>query len=117
MYKLLSANGTDLRDPDGTYQLSKKDITNEYEGEDGHTILEIIRQGVVSGSVTYKGLTTDMLKTIISSLTTVTTFTLYDPMQDAVIEIEAKVSGISVNKVHHKGDTSVWSLSFKIDEL
>ncbi len=117
MFKLLSVNGTNLRDPDGSYNLSKTDIVNEYEGEDGRKTLEIIRQNVISGSVTYKGLTPSMMKTIVSSLSTVTNFVLYDPIKDEVVEIEAKVSNIKTSKIHHKNSLSVWSLSFDIDEL
>lgn len=117
MYKLLSVNGTNLRDPDGSYNLSKKDIINEYEGEDGRKTLEVIRQNVISGNVTYKGLTSSMMKIIVSSLSTVTNFVLYDPTKDATVEIEAKVSNIKTSKVHHKNNLSVWTLSFDIDEL
>jgi hypothetical protein len=51
------------------------------------------------------------------ALTTVTVFRLYDPMADSVKDVTAKVSSVQVKKVHHRHDVSVWSSSFKIDEL
>ena len=117
MYKLLSANGTDLLDPEGSYQLSKNDIVNEYEGENGRKTIEIVRQNVISGSVSYKGLTASMLKKIMDSLSLVTNFVLYDPSKEALVEIEARVSNIKANKIYHRDNISFWSLSFNIDEL
>lgn len=117
MYKIITANGVSFTDPEGSFTLSKTDDVNEYKGEDGHSIIEIIRQNVISASVSYNALTVEQLKTMSKALTTVTVFRLYDPMTDSVIDVTARVSSIQVKKVHHRNDVSVWSLSFKIDEL
>lgn len=117
MYKLLTVNGTDLRDPDGSLEISKKDLVNEYEGEDGRKTLEIVRRNIISGSVSYSGLTVSMLKEIMDSLSTLTTFVIYDPMIDDTVEIEARVSNVSTKKLCHQNNVSVWTLSFNFDEL
>lgn len=117
MYKIITANGTSFTDPEGNFTLSKDDDVNEYKGEDGHTIIEIVRQNVISASVSYNALTVEQLKIMSEALTTVTTFTLYDPMTDSTIDVTARVSSVQVKKVHHRNDVSVWSLSFKIEQL
>ena len=43
MYKIITANGVDFVNPEGDFTLSKTDDVNEYKGEDGHCIVEIIR--------------------------------------------------------------------------
>ena len=117
MYKIITANGVSFTDPEGSFTLSKTDNVNEYEGEDGYKIIEIIRQNVISASVSYNALTVEQLKTMSEASTTVTVFRLYNPMTESVIDVTARVSSIQVKKVHHRNDVSVWSLSFKIDEL
>lgn len=117
MYKIITANGVDFVNPEGDFTLSKTDDVNEYKGEDGHCIVEIIRQNVISASVSYNALTVEQLKTMSEALTTVTNFKLYDAMTDSVIDVIARVSSVQVKKVHHRHEVSVWSLSFNIDEL
>jgi hypothetical protein len=117
VYKIITANGVDFVNPEGDFTLSKTDDVNEYKGEDGHCIVEIIRQNVISASVSYNALTVEQLKTMSEALTTVTNFKLYDAMTDSVIDVTARVSSVQVKKVHHRHKVSVWSLSFKIDEL
>ena len=117
MYKIITANGVDFVNPEGDFTLYKTDDVNEYKGEDGHCIVEIIRQNVISASVSYNALTVEQLKTMSEALTTVTNFKLYDAMTDSVIDVTARVSSVQVKKVHHRHEVSVWSLSFKIDEL
>lgn len=117
MYKIITANGVEFTDPEGDFTLSKTDDVNEYKGEDGHCIVEIIRQNVISASVSYNALTVEQLKTMYEALTTVTNFKLYDAMTDSVVDVTARVSSVQVKKVHHRHEVSVWSLSFNIDEL
>ena len=117
MYKIINANGVEFTDPEGSFTLSKTDKVNEYEGEDGRKTIEIIRQNQISASVSYKGLTVEQLKTMSEALSTVTTFLLYDALTGKQKQVIAKVSSVKVTKVYHKGDLSVWSLTFDIDEL
>lgn len=117
MYKIITANGISFKDPEGSFSLTKSDKINEYEGEDGHKTVESIRTDVISASVTYKGLTVEQLQTMCQALTTVTTFILFDATTNSQRQVTATVKDIKVNKVYHKNDLSVWSLSFDIAEL
>lgn len=117
MYKILSANGVEFTDPEGSFTLSKSDVVNEYEAENGHTTVEIVRSGKISASVSYSGLTVQNLKTMSESLGTVTTFMIYDALTDSRKEVQARVSNVKVQKVFHKNNLSVWGLSFDIAEL
>lgn len=117
MYKILTANGVEFKDPEGSFTLTKADKFNVYEGEDGHKTVETIRDDLISASVSYKGLTVEQLKTMSEALKTVTTFLLFDALTGTQRLVTGTVKSIKVNKVYHKNDLSVWSLSFDIDEL
>lgn len=117
MYNLLAIGDFVLKDPEGSFNIQSNDVVNEYKGEDGHKTIEVIRNGQISGSVSYKGLTAEQLKEICDHLGAVTHFQMFNVLTNAVIEITARVSGVKAKKIHHKGEVSVWSLSFNIDEL
>lgn len=117
MYRIINANGVDFRNPEGTFSLTKADKFNVYEGEDGHKTVESVRSDVISASVSYKGLTVDEVTEMCEALTTVTTFLIFDATTNTQRTITASVESIKVDKVYHKNDLSVWSLSFKIEEL
>ena len=117
MYKLISANGVDFIDPEGTFTLSRSDVANEYETEDGRTTVEVVRSSKLSASVSYNGVKAERLREMAAALTTVTTFQIYDALTDSQREVKARVSNIKAQKVHHRHDLSLWSLSFDLDEL
>lgn len=117
MYKLLSINDVPIKDPEGSFIISREDKYNEYEGENGHKTIEIIRSNVINISVSYKGLTAKQLKNIVSLLNIVTTFTLFDPATEEQKEITGLVDNMKTSKVYYKNGVSVWSLSFEIKEL
>lgn len=117
MYKLLSINSVILPTPEGNFTLSKNDKYNQYEGEDGSKTVEVIREGIISASVSYKGLTEEMLKRIIDAITLVSRVVIYNPMTKSTKTVTAKITGISTKKVCYRNNISVWSLSFNIEEL
>ena len=117
MYKILSANGVEFTDPEGSFTLSKSDVVNEYEAENGHKTVEIVRSGKVSASASYTGLPVAQVKTIAETLKPVTTFRIYDALSDTRKDITARVTNVKVQKVFHKNDLSVWGLSFDLEEL
>jgi hypothetical protein len=117
MHKLLEINGVALPDPEGSFSLEKEDKYNEYEGENGEKTVEIIRENIISGNVSYKGLTAKEVKKIMNAITLVSTVKVYDPGSDALKEITAKITGVKHDKKFYKNDVSVWSLSFKLEEL
>lgn len=117
MYKLMTVNGVDLPDPEGTFDISLNDKYNMYEGEDGSKTVEVIREGVLCCNVTYNGLLENKLKEIKNALKIVSRIVIYDPMSVSTKEITAKITDIKTQKIHHKNGISVWSLSFSIEEL
>lgn len=117
MYKLLEVNGVILPDPEGNYDISLGEKFNEYEGEDGSKTIEVIREGMINCNVSYKGLHAEKVKEIQDALKIVSTVVVFDPTSDSTKEITAKITDVKTQKKHHKNNISVWSLSFKIEEL
>lgn len=117
MYKLLKINTVELPDAEGDFTIHKKDKFNEYETEDGRTTVEVVRQGIISLSVSFNGLTEVMVKTICDAITLVSTVEVFDPALGQTKEITAKVTDVKTKKVWFKNNVSVWSLSFSVDEL
>lgn len=117
MYKLLKVNGVSLPKPEGDYSISKKDKYNEYEGEDGNSTVEVIRQGIISLSVSYNYVTEKHLKEMADALKLVSEVEIFDPTQQKIRKITAKISGIKTKMIYYKNGISIWSLSFDVDEL
>ena len=117
MYKLLSVNGVSLPQPEGDYTLSKNDKYNEYEGEDGTTTVEVIRQGIISLAVSYSHVTEKNLKEIMDAIKLVSSVEVFDPTQQKVRKITAKITGIKTKMFYYKNGISVWTLAFNVDEL
>lgn len=117
MFKLLKINNIELPDPEGTFTVGKRDKFNEYETEDGKTTVEVVRQGIISLSVSFNGLTEAMVKRICDAITLVSTVEVFDPAIGKTKEITAKVTDIKTKKIWFKNNVSIWSLSFNVDEL
>lgn len=98
MYKLLTINGVQLPKPEGDFSISLKDKYNEYEGEDGTATVEVIRQGILSLSVSFNGLPEDYLKTIVDAITLVSSVVIYNPMKMEMQTMTAKITGIKSKK-------------------
>lgn len=117
MYKLLTINGVSLPKPEGDFTLSLNDKYNEYEGEDGTSTVEVIRQGILSLSVSFNGLPEEYLKMIVDAITLVSSVVIYNPMKMGVQTVTARITGIKTKKIWYQNNRSLWSLSFDIDEL
>ena len=117
MLKLLTINDVELPDAEGAFSVSQETKLSEYEGENGVKTVEVIREDILSGNVSYKGLTAEKVKEIVYAITTVSSVKIYDAARDALREVNALISGVSYDKKFYKNDVSVWSLSFKIEEL
>ena len=113
MLKLLTINDVELPDAEGAFSVSQETKLSEYEGENGVKTVEVIREDILSGNVSYKGLTAEKVKEIVNAITTVSAVKIYDALR----EVNALISGVSYDKKFYKNDVSVWSLSFKIEEL
>ncbi len=117
MYKLITINGVSLPKPEGEYSITKKDKYNVYEGEDGTSTVEVIRQGIISLSVSYNYVTEKHLKEITDAIRLVSSVEIYDPTLKMIRTINAKVTGVKTKMLYYKNGISIWSLAFDIDEL
>ncbi len=117
MYKLLTINGVPLPKPEGGFTITKKDKYNEYEGEDGSSTVEVIRQGILSLSVSYNYITEQHLKNVTDAIRLVSQVKVYDPAIRATRTLTAKITGLKTKMLYYKNDIFVWTLSFNLDEL
>ena len=117
MYNLLNINGVELPEPKGSFSLAKRDVYNEYTGEDGSKTIEEIVCGKIEGSVAYNSLMQTQIARITAAITLVSECLVYDPATGHRVTISAKITGIKSNKIYHANNLSAWSLSFTVTEL
>ena len=115
MHSLLTINGVDFSTPEGSYDVKYSSTTNEYEGENGKKTVEIIREDVVSISVSYNGMTEEQLNILHTALTTVCTVVFYK--KGVKTTAKMKLSDVSTPKKYYKHGLSVWGMSFSLEEL
>lgn len=115
MYDLLTINGAVFPTPEGSFVISKEDITQDHESDAGTTVIEVIREGVFSIGVAYNGLIEANMDALCRKLYTVNTviFT-YDGFQHIK---QMKLEGLQKTKVAFRHGVSVWALSFSLKEL
>lgn len=115
MYDLLTINGVVFPTPEGSFVISKEDITQDYTSDAGTTVIEIIREGVFSIDVSYNGLIEHKMDALCRKLSTVNTviFT-YDGFQHIK---QMKLEGLQKTKVAFRHGVSVWALRFNLKEL
>lgn len=117
MLKLLTINDIEIPDPEGSLSIKKDDKYNEYEGEDGVKTIEVIRENIISGNVSYKGLTADQVTKIVEAIKLVSAVKIYDPGINETRDIKALIKDVKYDKKCYKNGVSVWSLSFTVEEL
>lgn len=115
MYDLLKINNVTFPLPEGGFDISYEDITNDYEADDGKKVVEVIRSDVAKISVSYNGLLEAKVNTLIAALQTVSTVAFL--RKGTVQSCKMKVSNIKTAKVWYKNNISAWSLSFDLQEI
>ena len=115
MYDLLKINNVTFPLPEGGFDVEYTDITNDYEADDGKTVVEVIRADVAKISVSYKGLLETKVNTLLAALQTVSTVSFLQ--KGTVQSCQMKVSNIKTSKVWYKNNVSAWSLSFDLQEI
>lgn len=115
MYNLLEINNVAFPLPEGGFDVSYDDITNDYESDDGKTVVEVVRADVAKISVSYKGLLEAKVSTLLAALQTVSTVAFL--RKGTVQSCQMKVSNIKTAKVWYKNNVSAWSLSFDLQEI
>ena len=115
MHSLLIINGVEFPTPEGSLEIKYADMTNEYQGENGKKTVEIIREDVVSISVSYNGMTEEKLNALHTVLKTVSTVIFYK--KGIKTTSQMKLSSVSTPKKYYKNGLSVWGMSFSLEEL
>lgn len=115
MSDLLKINGISFPTPGGGFDVSYSDITNDYDSEDGRTVIEVIREGVATISVSYSALKEERLRELKAALRTVNTVDFLK--FGSTCTAQMRLSNVKTSKVHYKHDVSVWSMSFELKEL
>lgn len=115
MSDLLKINGTTFPAPAGSFDVSYSDITNDYDSEDGWTVIEVIREGVATISVSYSALKEEKLRELKAVLKTVNTVDFFK--FGSICTAQMRLSNLKTSKVHYKHGVSVWSMSFELKEL
>ena len=115
MYDLLKINNVTFPLPEGGFNVSYSDITNDSESDDGKTVVEVIREDVASISVSYKGLLESKANELLAAIKTVNTVSFL--RKGTVQTCQMKASNIRTDKVWYKNNISAWSLSFDLQEI
>lgn len=115
MYDLLTINGVVFPTPEGSFVISKEDITQDHASDAGTTVIEVIREGVFSIGVSYNGLIEHKMDALTRKLSTVNSVVFtYDGFQYIK---QMKLEGLQKTKVAFRHGVSVWALSFNLKEL
>lgn len=115
MYDLLTINGVVFPTPEGSFAITKEDITQDHASDAGTTVIEVIREGVFSIDVAYNGLIETKMDALTKELTTVNTviFTFEGSQHTKQMKLE----GLQKTKVAFRHGVSVWALRFNLKEL
>lgn len=116
MYDLLKINNVTFPRP-AKFDINLEDKTNEFNAENGSRTIEIIREGIVSISVSYNSLTAAALQRCKGAILKISQVTFYNPYTDTVETKQMEVAGMTTGKQYHENNISTWSLSFSLKEL
>lgn len=124
---LLTIGTTAIKNPmKGNLTINRTDLYNKIDFEDGSATIELIREGMLSGSVTYNGLFISDINTIMGALSTVVTLTVYTPFNNTTSQITALITNITTKNIITKQAESgtnpppqvnAWSLSFNFQQI
>lgn len=117
MKDLLVINGVTFPTPEGGLDINYKDKIAEYESEDGHITVDVIREDIKVITVRYNGLLEDAFRALKTALKTVNSVKLYNPATGAIEAVTMRNSGTQTNKKYYKNNISVWDLAFNLEEM
>lgn len=118
MYDLITINGTSIPDvKKGTVSISPNPKYNEYEGEAGNKIIDIISDDRIKGTVSYSGLLQSELQTIYGAITLVSTLEIYNPFTGNVKRFSALILVSASDKLIHDANANAWTFEFEFEEI
>lgn len=115
MPDILIINGTPFPVPEGGFDIKSKDKVNKYEAENGQTTIEIIRKGVTTITVSYKGIPEQQLNGLIGKLDATNTVT-YDKNGVQTTTLMSCTEQ-STPKQYYGNGIYMKGLSFTLEEL
>lgn len=117
MEQLLIINEVIFPTPEGGFDISYSNKVAEYQSEDGHVTVDVIREDIKNITVRYKGLFEDTFKLLKSALKAVNTVQLYNPATSTIEVVTMQINSIQTNKIYYKNNVSVWDLAFNLEEM
>ena len=118
MYDLIQINGVNIPDvKKGTLTVSPNPKYEEYDTEDGGKVIDVIEEDMISGSVSYSGLTQSEMQTISAAIRLVSTMTIYNPFTGMIRTFEAKILKNPAEKIIHDAYANAWTFGFEFEEI
>lgn len=117
-YDLININGVAAPDvKKGSVSVQRNVKYEEYEGSLGNKVIDIIDESKIKGSVSYNGLTQEELQTIATAVSTVSVFTIYNPLTDQEKTFSALILEDPSEKIIHDEGANAWSYGFTFEEI
>ena len=117
-YDLISINGVPAPDvKKGSVSVQRNVKYEEYEGSLGNKVIDIIDESKIKGAVSYTGLMQEELQTIATAVTTVSVFSIYNPLTNQEKTFSALIIEDPSEKIIHDEDANAWSYGFSFEEI
>lgn len=117
-YDLITVNNVDCPDvKKGTLTMNPVPKYKEHETEGGGKVIDEIAENMWQGTVSYNGLFQSEIQTIKACLKTVSTMTIYDPLNGQTISFIALIVPQEMEKKEHTGQGNVWSFGFTFEKI
>ena len=118
LYDLISINNHVVPDVSkGTITIAPNPKYNEYEGELGNKVIDIIREDMLKGSVEYSGLLQSDVQNAYAAIDLVSTMTVYSPFTGTTKTFMAKVIIGDSNKIVYDEQANAWTFTFEFEEI
>ena len=117
-YDLITVNNIDCPDvKKGTLSMNPVPIYEEHATEGGGKVIDEIAEKMWAGTVSYNGLFQSEIQRIKNCLKTVSTMTIYDPLENQTISFIALIVPQEMEKKEHTGQGNVWSFGFTFEKI
>ena len=117
MYNILQIGNLVFQTPQGEVTFKRDDKINTYETEAGTTRVELIKQRIKSGTISFGGLLVEDIDTYAAALSTVTEIIIFNPMTNDTKTFNALITNQQCRKIEHNANFSAWSFSFDFKEI
>ena len=117
-YDLITINNTAAPDvKKGALVIQKNPKYTKYECEDGGSIVDVIEQHMLKGSVSYNGLFQSEAQSLSAVLEVVSTLEIYNPMTGNTRRFLALITPHEMQKIIHDSGANAWTFGFDFEEI